>query len=81
MSEQEELITTGEAMRMLGLSRQRINEIASAGRIGRQIAGRYWVFTREEIEAYKAQPKSKGGRPKEDLNLTMDTRMPGRVAA
>lgn len=63
MNEQEELVTTGEAMRMLGISRQRVNELASAGRIGRKIAGRYWVFTREEIQAYMQQPKNKGGRP------------------
>ncbi len=62
MSDEE--ITAGEAARIAGVSRQRINQLAEAGRIGRQVAGRYWVFTRAEIEAFKAQPKSKGGRPK-----------------
>ena len=62
MSDEE--ITAGEAARIAGVSRQRINQLAEAGRIGRQVAGRYWVFTRAEIEAYKAKPKSKGGRPK-----------------
>ena len=62
MSDEE--ITAGEAARIAGVSRQRINQLAEAGRLGRQVAGRYWVFTRAEIEAYTAQPKRKGGRPK-----------------
>ena len=60
-----EELTAGEAAQILGVNRQRINQLAKAGRLGRQIAGRYWVFTRAEIEAFKNQPKSKGGRPKE----------------
>ena len=59
-----EELTAGEAAEILGVNRQRINQLAKAGRLGRQIAGRYWVFTRAEIEAFKNQPKSKGGRPK-----------------
>lgn len=63
MEEHEELLTAGDVARITGLSRQRINQLASEGKLGRQIAGRYWVFTREEAEQYKAAPKSKGGRP------------------
>lgn len=81
MIEQEELITAGEAARLAGISRQRINELASSGRLGRQIARRYWVFTREEVEAYKALPKSKGGRPKEDPEMTMEYRTPALAGA
>ena len=56
----------GEAAKILGVNRQRINELARAGRFGRQIGGRYWVFTRAELEAFKSEPKNKGGRPKEE---------------
>jgi excisionase family DNA binding protein len=66
MSDEE--ILAGEAAKILGVNRQRINELARAGRIGRQVVGRYWVFTRAELEAYKAAPKSKGGRPKPDAS-------------
>lgn len=59
-------LTAGEAAAVLGVNRQRINQLARAGRIGRQVAGRYWVFTRVELESFKAQPKPKGGRPKEN---------------
>ncbi len=45
-----------------GLSRQRIYQLAEDGLIGRRIAG-YWVFTPDELDTYKATPKSKGGRP------------------
>jgi excisionase family DNA binding protein len=62
----DEELTAGEAAVILGVNRQRVNELARAGRIGRQVAGRYWVFTRAELEAFKSAPKSKGGRPKEE---------------
>ncbi len=65
MSSEEEVFA-GEAAKILGVNRQRINELARAGRIGRQLGGRYWVFTRVELEAFKAEPKGKGGRPKEE---------------
>ncbi len=63
MSNDEE-VTAGEAAAILGINRQRINQLARSGRIWRQIAGRYWVFSRSELEAFKNSPR-KGGRPKE----------------
>ena len=65
MSNDEEL-TAGEAAEILGVNRQRVNQLAHAGRIGRQVAGRYWVFTRAELEAFKSSPDRKPGRPKDD---------------
>ncbi len=64
MSSDEE-VTAGEAAKILGVNRQRINQLAHDGRIGRQIAGRYWVFTRSELGAFKNNPDRKPGRPKE----------------
>lgn len=58
------LITAGEAARIAGVKIQRIHELANAKRIGQKVAGRFWVFTRAEIEAYRDGPKNKGGRPK-----------------
>ena len=64
LSAAEEL-TLADAARALGLSRQRLAVLAKEGRLGRQVAGRYWVFTPAEIAAYKPHVKaSKGGRPK-----------------
>lgn len=81
MVDQEELLTAGDVARETGLSRQRINQLATAGRLGRQIAGRYWVFTRDEVERFKPLAfASKGGRPKDDENLTMENRTPAGVA-
>lgn len=60
----DEEITSGQAAKLAGLSRQRIGQLAEAGKIGRQVAGRFWVFTRAEILAFVAQEKDKGGRPK-----------------
>jgi len=55
-----------QAASYLGVNRQRIYQLAKAGRIGREIAG-YWVFTREELDAFKAKPKPKAGRPRKQV--------------
>lgn len=68
MSDDE--VLPGEAAEILQVNRQRINELARSGRIGRQVAGRYWVFSRAELEAFKAAPKNKGGRPSKILSLS-----------
>ena len=62
---QEDLMTTHEAAAELGISRQRVLELAKAGRLGRKVEGLvpYYVFTHEEVARYKNSPR-KGGRPK-----------------
>jgi len=58
-------LTSGEAAELLGVSRQRVNQLAQDGKLpARHVAGRYWVLTRADVEAFKAKAKSKGGRPK-----------------
>ena len=61
----DELMTATEAARYLGISRARVSLLAKQGRLGKQIAGRYNVFTRAELDAYRAQaPQNKGGKGK-----------------
>lgn len=74
-------LTLADAARELRISRQRLQVIAKDGRIGRQVAGRYWVFTRREVEAFKPNIQGKAGRPKEDLNVTMENETPALVGA
>ena len=64
---EEDLMLTHEAAAELGISRQRVLELAKAGRLGRKIEGLvpYYVFTRAEVEQYKNSPR-RGGRPKEE---------------
>ena len=58
-------LTSGEAAELLGVSRQRVNQLAQDEKLpARHVANRYWVFTRADVEAFKAKAKSKGGRPK-----------------
>ncbi len=54
-----------QAAEYLGVERQRIYQLAKEGVMGRKIAG-YLVFTHEELDRYRDQPKDKGGRPKRD---------------
>ncbi len=61
----DEEVTGGEAARLLELSRQQVNRLAHAGKLlGRQIAGRYWLFRKGDVFAYKRAARAKGGRPK-----------------
>ncbi len=64
----DEYITATEAARLAGVTRARIYELARAGRLGRQEYGRVWIFTRAEVEAYRAQAaeRPRGGRPKDE---------------
>ncbi|HSH80035.1 MAG TPA: helix-turn-helix domain-containing protein [Herpetosiphonaceae bacterium] len=64
----EEYITASEAARLAGVTRARIYELARGGRLGRQEYGRVWIFTRAEVEAYRAQAaeRPRGGRPKDE---------------
>ena len=62
---EDELMTATEAAQYLGISRARVSLLAKQRRLGKQIAGRYNVFTRAELDAYKAQaPQNKGGKGK-----------------
>lgn len=54
----ELLYTAGEAAKYLGVSRQRIYELAEADRMGKRIVGG-WIFRQSELDAYKAERESK----------------------
>jgi hypothetical protein len=71
VKQNDEWIGVSEAARIAGVSIQRIHELGYAGRLGQQIAGRHWVFTRKEIEAYKNAPKQKGGRPRKRPQINL----------
>ena len=58
-----EYLNAQQAAEYLGVTTQRIYQLAVGRRIGKQIAG-FWVFTKAELDAFQTQPKSKGGRPK-----------------
>ena len=68
--DQDEL-TGGDAAALLGVSRQRVNQLAHDGTIpARHVAGRFWIFRRADVEAYKARRNVKGGRPKKTATST-----------
>jgi hypothetical protein len=66
MAESEEL-GAKEAATYLGVTTTRLNEIRRTRQnFGRLVAGRYWVYSKAELDAYKEQreERPKGGRPK-----------------
>jgi len=57
------LRTTAEAARELGVSPQRVRQLAASRGVGRRIS-RDWVFTREDIEALRVRrPPGRPPRP------------------
>ncbi|HSH82146.1 MAG TPA: helix-turn-helix domain-containing protein [Herpetosiphonaceae bacterium] len=63
MAELDELINAREAAAHMGVTRTRIYALTRAGKIGRKVGG-FWLYTRAELDAYKAQRNPQGGRPK-----------------
>ena len=65
MDEAFDLLDAVQAAEYLGVNRQRIYELAHAGRIGQRV-GALWVFPRQQLDAYNAArtQRPKGGRPK-----------------
>ncbi len=64
---ENKLMTSGEAAAYLEVSRQQIHRLAQAGKLKAQRAGDFLLFERAELDRYRAMPKSKGGRPKEEV--------------
>lgn len=64
-SHDQELLSAAQAAEYLGLTRQRIYELADAGRMGHRI-GTLWIFSRAELDLYKQERalRPRGGRPK-----------------
>ena len=64
MPDELDLLNAVQAAEYLGVNRQRIYELARAGRIGRRV-GSLWIFTRRELEIYQEERarRPKGGRP------------------
>jgi excisionase family DNA binding protein len=62
-----ELMSAGQAAAYLGITRQRLDELAQAGRIRRQRVGRNYVYRRSDLDVFKAEGPGKPGRPKDEL--------------
>jgi excisionase family DNA binding protein len=60
--EELELFTLTQAAELLGVTRQTAHNMTKQG-YGRRV-GSMWVFTRDELDRWKATPRHGGGRPK-----------------
>jgi excisionase family DNA binding protein len=61
-----DLITTGEAARLLGVKAVTVRSYAQRGYLTGRKFGDAWAFTRAEVERLKANPPKRTGRPKRD---------------
>lgn len=67
MSDNPDELSAEDAAKYLGVSLARVYALANQGRIGRKVAGKFYLFTRAQLDAYKASRNPKGGRPKEEI--------------
>ncbi len=66
MTEDDEMIAA-DAARYLEVTQERVRALVRDGRlVGRVVAGKVRVFTKSELDAYKAEraQRPRGGRPK-----------------
>jgi excisionase family DNA binding protein len=61
MTTSRDLLTVTEAAAYLGVTRQAIHLLTKRG-LGKRY-GSVWLFTREELDAWRARPRTQGGRP------------------
>ena len=47
------VVTTGEAARILGCTPRRVNQLANEGKIPGNMPNGRWLFLRDDIEAYR----------------------------
>lgn len=59
----DELLLGPGAAKYLGISERRIFALRKEGSIGRKIAG-FWMYTKTELDHYRATRQGKGGRPR-----------------
>lgn len=58
-----EYMTSKEAGELLGLTADRVRQLAIDGKLPGQHHGRDWAFLRSDVEAYAASSRPKRGRP------------------
>ena len=75
----DDMLMGAEAAQYLGVSRQRLHQLTQEG-LGRKVSG-HWIFTRKELDQYRVSEKSKGGRPKSEIEVTMKHEAPGLAQA
>ena len=57
-------LTTTEAATYLGVTPQRVYELAQTGKVTRRRKGSFWLYPKADLDRWRNAPKSKGGRPK-----------------
>jgi excisionase family DNA binding protein len=79
--EMEAFLTSSEAAEYLGVSRQRVDQLGSAGEIPRERMGTFWVYRREDLDRWQRESRRPAGRPKSDDERVINTDRPTLLPA
>ncbi len=52
---EEELLSPGDAAKLLGVSRQRLTQLREKGQVRAHRVGHFWLYHRDDLERRKAE--------------------------
>ncbi len=58
----EQIVTVGEAMHLLGITRQAVINAVRAGKVRGEQHGKLWLLSREDVLRYRAERAARAGR-------------------
>lgn len=77
----QELLSSSQAAEYLGVTRQRVDQLGSAGVIPRERMGFFWVYRKRDLDHWNIEGNRTTGRPKSDLKEAQINRGPELVTA
>ena len=76
-----EVLTSSQAAKYLGLTRQRVDQLGSSGEIPRERVGFFWTYKRADLDRWQKELRRPGGRPKSDEDDGAHPQAPELAAA
>ena len=69
----QELLTSSQAAKYLGYTRQRVDQLGASGELPRVRMGHFWVYPKQELDRFLAEATPASRRPKAESLLTYQT--------
>lgn len=77
----QELLSSSQAADYLGVTRQRVDQLGSAGIIPRERMGFFWVYQKKDLDQWNVAENRTTGRPKVESEGVEINKEPEYVAA
>ena len=77
---EEELLSPGDAAKLLGVSRQRLTQLREKGQVRAHRVGHFWLYHRSDLERRKAEAGQRD-KVQHGEETRSNKRMPALIAA